>query len=134
MPVRESPLSESDARQMAWDFREKFKNSEAFESAWHALFELKTSITPALARRFMTEELLKYRAHLAGLDEPPPPGGPPPQQLRSESYRCPGCERDLPEWSRHGHADDCRNANCYRLEVRFREAKRREANKARATA
>jgi hypothetical protein len=134
MAVRESPLSESDARQLAWNFREKFKNSEAFEAAWHALFELKTSITLSLARRFMTEELVKYRAHLAGLDDPPVPGGPPPRQLRPETYRCPGCDRDLPEWSRQGHADDCRNADCYRLEVRFREGLRKRRQPASTTA
>jgi hypothetical protein len=131
--TRESALSESDARQIAWDFRQQFRNSEAFELAWHALFELRTAVTPSLARRFLREELVKYRAHLAGLEEPPL-GGAPPTPLRpgqSETYRCPGCERDLPEWSRQGHAPDCRNADCYGLEVRFREGlrKRRQSRK-----
>ena len=131
MTTRESVLSESDARQIAWEFREKFRNSEAFESAWHALFELRSAVTLSLARRFMQEELVKYRAHLAGL-EVPPVTTPTPTPLRpgqGETYRCPGCDRQLPEWSRAGHAHDCRNVDCYGLEVRFREGKRRQPAK-----
>lgn len=127
---REQPLAEADARLIAWDFRQKFKNSDAFEAAWHALFELRSAITPSLARRFMGEELLKYRAHLVGLEEPPTAPTPlRPNALSPDSYQCPGCERRLPSWVRDGHADDCRHANCYELEVRFREGKRHQAAK-----
>jgi hypothetical protein len=124
MTSREAALAEGDARQIAWVFRQKFRNSEAFETAWHALFELRTAVTPSLARRFLGEELLKYRAHLAGLEEPP--DETPPTPIGPETYTCPGCERALPVWGRDGHAEGCRHFACYALEVRFREAKARQ--------
>lgn len=128
MAGREAPLAESDARQLAFEYREKFRNSEVFEAAWNALFELKSAITPHLARRFLGEELLKYRAHVAGLQEPPPEA-PPPRPGKPATYRCAGCQRQLQQWSRDGHGAGCRNENCYELEVRFREGKLHEPKK-----
>ena len=62
----DTALSESDARQIAYEFREKFKNAEAFELAWNRLFELRAAITPSLSRRFLQQEYVKFRAHTAG--------------------------------------------------------------------
>jgi hypothetical protein len=126
MADREKPMGETEARQLAWDYRQKFKNSEAFEAAWEALFELKTSITSSLARRFLSEEFVKYRAHLAGLEEPPPVTALV-QSRGPETYVCPGCERELPAWGKFEHAKDCVHYGCYEMEIRFREGKRRQA-------
>ena len=121
----EAPLTEAEARELAAEFRGRFRDRETSDAAWQRLFELKTAITPSLARRFLQEEFVKYRARLAGLTDSssePSNWAPPPRD--ASTYRCPGCERDLPEWTREGHADDCPHHGCYELEVRFRNAKR----------
>ena len=123
MPT-EQAMSEQDARVLAADFRQRFRNAEAFEAAWGALFELKTAITLSLARRFLGEELAKYKARMVGFEEP----ASATQQSHAESgrsdlYVCPGCDRRLDVWAKGGHAADCRHVGCYELEVRFREAK-----------
>jgi hypothetical protein len=123
------PLTESDARQISWAFRQKFRNTEVFEAAWERLFALQSAITADLARRFLTEELLKYRAHAAGLELPPSEPAPPSAIHAPRLYECPGCHRQLEQWSRDGHADDCPHIHCYELEVRFREGKRHLASR-----
>lgn len=117
-------MTELEARDLAAEFRARFRDRETFDLAWQRLFELKTAITPSLARRFLQEEFVKYRAHLAGLtDQPSDPRSFPPPVPDSHTYRCPGCERQLGEWTRDGHADDCPHHGCYELEVRFRHVK-----------
>jgi hypothetical protein len=124
----EAPLTEPEARELAAEFRARFRDRETFDAAWQALFELKTAITPSLARRFLQEEFVKYRARLAGLTDAPsdPRCFPPPQPDTNHIYRCPGCERQLSEWSRAGHADTCPYHDCYELEVRFSHAKAKQ--------
>jgi hypothetical protein len=115
------PLDEAEAQTMAAEFRAKFRNSEAFEQAWNSLFELRAAITVSLARRFLSQELVKFRAHAAGLetrDLAPPTEVVDVQAERF--YECPGCHHRLGQWARDGHAWDCPHAGCYELEVRCR--------------
>jgi len=131
MSAKDAALGPSDARQIAYEFREKFRNAEAFEAAWNRLFELRTAVTPALARRFLGEDLLKYRAHLAGLEAadflaPQPDAATPPRP--DAPFTCPGCQRTMGEWQRDGHATSCAHVGCYALEVKCRIAiERRQA-------
>jgi hypothetical protein len=123
MAVRERPMTELEARVLGHEYRLLFRNTEAFEAAWEAVFGLKTSISLALARRILGEELHKFRARLAGLEptdfEPPASVG---ETRSTHRYRCPGCERELGEWQRDGHAAACPHVGCYELEVRSRIA------------
>jgi hypothetical protein len=125
MAVRERPMSELEARVLGHEYRLLFRNAEAFEAAWEAVFGLKTSISLSLARRILGEELHKYRARLAGL-EATDFESPAPAQIAdirpAHRYRCPGCERELGEWQRDGHAAGCPHVGCYELEVRARIA------------
>jgi hypothetical protein len=124
MADRDVPMTEQQARQLAQDYRLEFKNSEAFEAAWTALYELKSAISLPLARRIMSEELLKFRtrqagleaaAYLAGTAVPVPPPPEPP-------FKCPVCQREMRQWQRDGHAAGCAHDGFYALEVRCRIA------------
>jgi hypothetical protein len=121
MASAEQPLSEVEARLISQDFRRQFRNSDAFEQAWHALFELRSAITPTLARRFLREELVKFRAHTVGLEvrdfEPPATVVPQPPE---RDFECPECHCQMGEWDRSGHAAECPHTGCYALEVRAR--------------
>ena len=119
-PVKpEAPLTEVEARDLAAEFRARFRDRDTFDAAWHSLFELKTAITPSLARRFLHEEFIKYRARMAGLtDTPTDLTSVPPSPRDARTYRCPGCDRHLGEWTREGHAETCPHFGCYELEVR----------------
>jgi hypothetical protein len=122
--VADRPMTELEAKLVASEYRAEFANSDAFEHAWATVFELRTAITPALCRRILGQELLKYRAHLAGLEtndfQPPTAADSAPRSERD--YRCPGCQRDLGEWDRSGHAEDCLYVGCYELQVRATRA------------
>lgn len=122
--VADRAITEVEAAVIAREYRAEFRNSDAFEHAWSTVFELRTAITPALCRRILGQELLKYRAHLAGLEahdfQPPAAVVSEPQSPRD--YRCPGCDHELGEWERNGHADDCPYVGCYELEVRASRA------------
>ena len=122
--MADQPITELQAKLIASEYRAEFRNSDAFEHAWSTVFELRTAITPALCRRILGQELLKYRAHLAGLElhdfSAPAAVNPEPQSARD--YRCPGCQNDMGEWERNGHAEDCPYAGCYELEVRASRA------------
>jgi len=121
MATAEHPLTEADARLLASTFRQEFRNAEAFEHAWNALFELRSAITLNLARRFLREELVKFRAHSAGLDVPDFSPAQPVVEVRPDPpFVCPACERRMDPWDRTSHAADCPHAGCYALEVRFR--------------
>ena len=123
VPVRpEAPLTESEAHELAAEFRGRFRDRDTFDAAWRSLFELRAAITPSLARRFLQEEFIKYRARMAGLtDLPTDLTSVPARSARDpRTYRCPGCERDLDEWARDGHAESCPHHGCYELEVRAR--------------
>jgi hypothetical protein len=121
MAVRDRPMTELEASVLAHEYRLQFRNAEAFEAAWEAVFGLKTSISLALARRILGEELLKFRARLAGLEaadfKPPTRAA---DDRPAHRFRCPGCQRDMGEWQRDGHAAECPHVGCYELEVRAR--------------
>jgi len=128
----ERNMTELEARQVAADFRSKFRNSEAFEAAWATVFSLKTTISQTLARRILSEELQKFRARNAGMDvaDFQPPAAVATPYPPEGQYTCPGCQRVLKQWDRHGHASSCEHAGCYQLEVNMRVAvARREAQR-----
>jgi hypothetical protein len=123
MAVRDRPMSELEASVLAHEYRLLFRNSEAFEAAWDAVFGLKTSISLTLARRILGEELHKHRARLAGLEARDfEPSSAVADARPTHQYRCPGCARELGEWQRDGHAPECPHVGCYELEVRSRIA------------
>jgi hypothetical protein len=116
-------MTELEARVLGHEYRLLFRNTEAFEAAWEAVFGLKTSISLTLARRILGEELLKFRARLAGLEAADfEPAANVAGTHPSHRYRCPGCERDMGEWQRDGHTAQCPHVGCYELEVRSRIA------------
>jgi hypothetical protein len=122
--VADRPMTELEAKLVASEYRAEFRNSDAFEHAWSIVFDLRTPATLALCRRILGQELLKYRAHLAGLEardfQAPTAADSAPRSERD--YRCPGCSREIGEWDRSGHAEDCPYAGSYELEVRCSRA------------